>query len=377
MDARKMISKAIVSLVTDGGKCFFGRSAMRLQVVESSPGEGVPTAAVDGRRLFYNPEFVKGLSGPELVGLMAHEVMHVALCHMTRRGKRDPRLWNIAADFVINVTLRDDGMTLPAGALYDPKFRGMSTEAVYDALSKTLPEDKITALSAKAGESCGEVRDAPEVETGAGEVEALEREVKETAIQAANATKGRGNLPGWAKALVEDIRAPKVDWRARLWRFVDSTNKSDYSWSPPNRRHVHSGLYLPSMRSDSIAEIAFVVDTSGSINSEAFEMMAGEIEAAAETVRPDAIRMIQCDTRVHMDTRIAPGDALPREIIGRGGTDMSPAFDLVRRDGASVLICLTDMRMDEPADPGCPVLWASYREGGLSPSYGERIDIRT
>ena len=79
---------------------------------------------------------MKGCSDPELIGLLAHEVMHPAMQHHTRRGDRDPALWNDAADYAINPILTEAGFTLPGDMLNDPEYRGMTAEQIYDALNQ-------------------------------------------------------------------------------------------------------------------------------------------------------------------------------------------------------------------------------------------------
>jgi predicted metal-dependent peptidase len=73
----------------------------------------------------------------QLTGLIAHEVMHLALCHHTRQGKRDHDKWNRAADHAINHLLQGAGFDLPLNVLLEPRFTGMSAEAIYDQLLET------------------------------------------------------------------------------------------------------------------------------------------------------------------------------------------------------------------------------------------------
>ena len=114
-----------------------------------------PTMATDGKRHYFNPEFVCGLSknhlGVEtdpailLLGVQAHESEHDARHHGTRRNGRDPVKWNEACDYAINIDLIDEGFQLPFGALIDPQYRGMSAEDVYRAreldAEKQKPEE--------------------------------------------------------------------------------------------------------------------------------------------------------------------------------------------------------------------------------------------
>ncbi len=109
---------------------FFGTLCLRLKLVSGS----VPTMATDGRRIAFNPAFVDELKPAELEATLAHEVMHCALGHHCRRGERDPRLWNEAADLAINPILVGNGFTLPTGALIDSSFSDLSAEEIYARL---------------------------------------------------------------------------------------------------------------------------------------------------------------------------------------------------------------------------------------------------
>ena len=117
---------------------FFGVLILRLKDVETP---SIDTMATDGVSLFYNPEFVAKLTPPELLGCLAHEVMHPALQHHTRRGTRSPKRWNVACDFAINPLIRDANLALPAGALYDPAFRNLSAERIYNLIAEDKDGD--------------------------------------------------------------------------------------------------------------------------------------------------------------------------------------------------------------------------------------------
>ncbi len=82
--------------------------------------------ATDGVSIYYNPGYVETLNASELAGVLAHEVMHPALQHHTRRGGRNPKRWNMACDYAINPLLIDAGITLPKDVLIEHRFRGMS-----------------------------------------------------------------------------------------------------------------------------------------------------------------------------------------------------------------------------------------------------------
>ena len=73
---------------------------------------------------------------------------------------------------------------------------------------------------------------------------------------------------------------------------------SDYRWTPPDRRHVYAGLYLPSVQREGIGKIVLVVDTSGSIGDEELAMFAGEITAIVDQTQPESLVVVYCDTAV-------------------------------------------------------------------------------
>jgi predicted metal-dependent peptidase len=125
-DIDQRIVKARAALIT--AHPFFGALALHLQPVRTAIH---PRLATDGRRLFYNVEFLDTITGEELKGIIAHEVYHCALKHHTRRNGRDPKEWNQATDFVINPMVLKAGLKLPTWVLLDPQYDGLSAEQVY------------------------------------------------------------------------------------------------------------------------------------------------------------------------------------------------------------------------------------------------------
>jgi predicted metal-dependent peptidase len=124
---------------------FFGNLATRLKLENAD--EWCPTAATDGRKFYYNSEFINKMPSKQVEFLMGHEVLHCVYDHMGRRGERDPRVWNIADDYCVNQDLLDQriGEKIPVG-LFDTKYRGWSAEEVYDDLMKNAKKISIDDL---------------------------------------------------------------------------------------------------------------------------------------------------------------------------------------------------------------------------------------
>lgn len=367
--------KAISRLLLDHP--FFGALALRLTAIAD---DTIETACTDGLSIRYNPKWFLKLKPPERSGLIAHEVMHVALLHMLRREGRDARLWNVAGDYVINSAVTKSGLIIPHTELLDPQYDGMSTEQVYDLLPKDIGKDagptEVRLFVGTDPGGCGGVEDHPNLLDGQA-VGKYEADLEVAIHQAAEAAKSIGKLPGHMQTLIEKALAPKVDWRMTLARFLRANNKSDFSWVRPNRRLISSGLYLPSLYTPCLEEIAVVTDSSGSVCDEELQQFTGETSTILHDLNPELIHFIQCDSEVQNDTTYTREDLpLKVEYEGRGGTAFRPAIDYVNKNYPNVaaLVYLTDLEAtDFGPEPQYPVLWVTT--AAEEAPYGEVIKI--
>ena len=367
-------SKAITRLLLDHP--FFGTLALRLKPIEDMT---IPTAATNGVYLRYNPRWFLSLKELERVGLIAHEVMHVVLMHMTRRHERTPKRWNIAGDYVINLALKKSHMQLPYTELIDEQYDNMSTDEVYNKLPEDIGSgDGPWRVVLKEGDDpggCGGVEDHPGVKEG--DSGAIESETEVAIQQAVEAAKSRGKLPGHLQTLVEKSLAPKIDWRMVLARFLRANNKSDFTWLKPNRRFIAKGMYLPSLHNPCLEEIAIITDCSGSISDEELQQFTGETTAVLHELNPERIVFIQCDAEVQAHRELTRED-LPLSVTyeGRGGTAFRPAFQFIERKFPEVraAVYLTDLESSDFGDaPPYPVLWVTT--GAEEAPFGEVIKM--
>ena len=299
MNATHRISKARTTLLLDHP--FFGALLYRLKPV---PNNRQPTMATDGVSLFYNDNFVEDLAPAELVGVLAHEVMHPALKHHVRRGDRNPRVWNIACDYAINPLLVDAGLHLPKGILLDNSYRGMSAEAIYNRIAQEQ-EDGSAGQGKDGGQGqepgqtpgqrpvetpggFGQVMDAPNPEEPGqtatpAQISQQEQQWSEATTQAAAISRMAGKVPLGADRAIEGAAEAKVDWREHLRRtFSEAAFPADYSWSRPNRRFAHAGLFLPSVQKEGVGELVVAVDCSGSISDRILGVFQAEVQALVD-----------------------------------------------------------------------------------------------
>jgi predicted metal-dependent peptidase len=357
---------------------FFGTLAMRLMLVEAPKGPTNPfgTMATDGHSITFAPEFLAKLSDKEIEGVIAHEVLHVALKHHLRRKRRDPKLWNIACDATINCDLIEAKFTLPEPRVDMPEHKGKAAETIFAELDQ---DQQGGGGGGGGGQDWGDVLDDPDADGSEAEQSEAEHEVNIMVAQAAqaqerhNQAKGKGTIPAWMKRMVQEIVAPELPWEDVLRRFVTARIPYDQSWSKLNRRFAGGGTYLPGVLKNGLGEIAMLFDTSGSMTDKMMTRIFGEVNAVKEDCRPEKLHAIACDASVGNYIILEEGDDLKPDIfVGGGGSDFRPAFEKLQADGVNILCCVvfSDMDIDFPeVPPNFPVLMVSTTDN-RGPDWG-------
>jgi predicted metal-dependent peptidase len=169
-----------------------------------------------------------------------------------------------------------------------------------------------------------------------------------------------------------------VDWRAALRNSFAAAFPEDYSWASPNRRHIDSGLYLPSIRKDGVGEIVVGVDCSGSINRRQLGLFQDELNSIVSERRPQRVHVLYFDTEVHNASIFEQGEPISLEPAGGGGTSFCPCFEYIEEQSIQpqALVVFTDLEGSFPdAAPNHPVLWAATKDH--SAPFGEVIPMAT
>ena len=345
---------------------FFGQimSAQKLVEAPDLPGK---TMAVDGRCLYFHPEFVEKITKLEMEGVLVHEVLHLVLLHHLRRGNRDPKVWNYSGDFVVNLIITAEGFILPGNPLLDQKYKGWTTEKVYDYLIANPDEQPETGDEG----GCGEVMDAGTGgEKGEGDGQPMTaaemsvevHKVKAQVQAAAQAARKRGKLPGSIEQLINEICSPRANWKTILQRFVSEKAFVDFDFSQCNTRILHqTGIITPVMDGEALGKLGLIIDVSGSTSSaKQREQFFGEISDVLENYQCE-VTAIYCDTRV-TNVEVFTQDDLPLQpCAGKsgGGTVMKPGFDWIEEnlDDCAAIILFSDggvfdwKWIDEPKQP--------------------------
>lgn len=198
--------------------------------------------------------------------------------------------------------------------------------------------------------------------------------MRETIVaEAQRIEKTRGNLPAHIKSLVKRCMTPEIKWQEVLAQFVTRCyNSGSRSWIPPNRRHVHNGVYLQSRQASKI-KLAVIIDTSGSTMGDRSTFL-GELNGLIKSFGLFDLTILDVDAEVNDVRHYTQDDNLEYDIEngnftmgGGGGTAMLPGFERILDDRieCDAILCLTDGYIDNiPTNPtGLPTLWIITKNG--------------
>ncbi len=379
-DLSKRLQGALLRI--RGDHPFFGTLALFADLRMT---DQIPTAATDGKTIWFNPQFIDKLEMPALCGLVAHELLHAALRHGSRRRERDALLWNIAADVVVNGMIRaDTGYSLPEGGVEMPKLAHLSVEEVYEQLATgrhRLPKLTLLDLGTALPDS-GMGPGSPGVLDEHSQQE-LER-LWNSALQQADAVtrrikRGFGSSGLGSMREFDQARQATQNWRDLLWQFMVST---PFDFGGFDRRFIHRKLYLEETVGESV-EVAICIDTSASIGKDELGQFMAEIQSILDAYPQIKGTLFYADADLYGPHDFGADTVMP-EVKGGGGTSFKPFFQWVERQNAQgnrpVCVYFTDGYGDFPSSaPESPVLWLVL-PGGLESSrypFGEVVRMGT
>jgi len=417
MTSKIKIERARWWALSNPAAVFYGSLAAHLVDVLD---ESVPTAATDGKRILWNPVFLESLTDEEVRFVLLHEALHCVYGHFWRLPLTDDG--NRAGDYAINRILsRIPGISMPKGGLLDPKFDGLAEEEILAILGRTpqaqpgngKPSSQPGKPSAaqpgngkpssqpgkpqpgagKPGKGAGQPQPGASDPGGCGGFiapdaspnpngQTLREKWEGAVLQGEFLAKslGQGNLPADLARIVERVRAVEVNWRQELADWTRSIVADRADWSRSSRRHATAPCIYPRRKRDQLGTIVVVRDTSGSIDKALCDEFSAQVTQFSADLRCKVV-VLDCDTRIHAEYHLEPGDECPLDARGGGGTDFEPAFDRVAQlldEGETIagLVYLTDLDGKFPADPEeYPVLWAAYNTTGAAP-FGRTIHVK-
>lgn len=363
-DHETALSKAKIQLMARPDSVFFTTLCFSLKHFF---GTTVSTAATDGKTVEYNPDFFMGLAPMERVSLLLHETLHCAYSHMDRRGERNHHKFNRAADFAINLQLRDRGFPIPSNWLCEERYRSLSAEEIYGL----LPDDPTPPP----------MNDLRPSKTPA-EADAMAKDMQDILIRASLASKMAGDKPGTIPGDIEiflnRLLNPKLPWNRILQKYLQSFSKNDYSMQRPNRRFMPKH-YLPSLYSESLLDIAIAVDASGSVSDSEFLRFVTETHSIVRMLKPKKIDLITFDTSIKsVETIRSVTDLMKVTFTGRGGTLIEPIIQWANEHKPQLMLVFTDggFRFYGHTTK-VPLTWLIHNNPGFTAPYGRVIHYET
>lgn len=369
--------------------------------------ENCETAATDGCRIFFGPKFLDELNDTELDFVMMHEILHVVLQHCLRQGDRDDEQFNIACDIVVNsnillsennnlgaITLRKYGTSMHLAPDGKEGYE-YTAEQVYEMLPLSKKGTGHKPPFGASWDDHSRWKGSEDNESANGysgpnyeDTEYMKHEIEKWLIDAMEAisirdsTKSCGGGPVFAQRLLKEIKKGQIDWREILNNFVQE-EITDYSFTPPDRRFDDNPFFLPDFneKEETIGNVWFVVDTSGSISDEAIKAAYSEICSAINQFNGKLSGMLSF-TESYVTEPIpfsSVDELLDIKPIGGGGNDFSDIFRYMKNHMTgnlpSQVIIITDgydTFPNEKAAMGIPVLWLINNDNeSVNPPFGK------
>lgn len=404
-DAETRLSAARTRLILD--KPFLGALVLRLPMVNANPA-WCKTTATDAKTFYYNSDYINELSLEQTQFVLAHEALHCALSHFSRRQHRIKHRWDLACDFAINPILINDGFKPTPDALYLENLAGMTAEEIYpllDDMDNRQTEDqhvydgnsdndrdrhesradngkvdppptgKDPGQEAEADENRGAGASQPPPLNG-DEKEQLSVQWRQRMAGAAQQAMQAGKMSGAMARLVDHLLQPQLPWRMLLARYMSAIGRDDYNYTRPSRRE--GAAILPSLRSSQV-NVVVAIDTSGSVSASEIKEFMAEVDALKGQVRA-RITLYACDRGLDKDGpwEYEAWDTFeaPKQFHGGGGTDFRPVFDRLECavGQADLLLYFTDAEGLFPEyEPVLPVIWLV--KGKAKVPWGQRIQL--
>ena len=385
MEANKKLIRTKIQLQNE--KPFFAYLIMNMEFIEQ---EDISTIGVDNNgTCYYNPKFIEDVEMTEerLKGVLAHEVLHLVLEHLSRGENLKHRLYNVASDLCINDLLLENGFELARGGLI-PRYHEYTfqnsdgdditikninektAEVVYNELLKAIKDDE------KATKKQDDKRFDKHINRETKDKKKLTKEQKaeiskkwKKAVSEASAhARQKGNMPDGLGLFVDKLLNEKVNWKHLLYKYLTRTIPHDYSYSRPSKRSFSTGVYMPIMRKEQI-EIVVSLDTSGSIQKEELTEFMSEINGIAKSFNNLTMKLVVCDYEIKNIYTIGNGsdEEISKLIIkGGGGTSHKPVYDYIKNNlpNTRLLVNFTDGYTDlNELDDSINTLWVLCKNG--------------
>jgi predicted metal-dependent peptidase len=355
----------------------------------------IPTAGVSKNGINYqlviNDDFWEDLTEQHRLGLLKHELLHIAFGHLTTVFKfSDRKMANIAMDMEINQYIDVD--YLPEGGIMIDNYAELNLDRkagaryYYDKLKEAKDEkdQNGTSGSPEFDKLCdqmdsGDGEGLPDHSTwdefenlSEAEQKLIEKQLQKVLGDAKEQTvKKRGSVPGEIEGVIviEEIVAPKFDWRGYIRRFTGISTKvfTKKIRRKENRRFSDN----PGLKIKMRQHMLLAIDTSGSVSNDELMEFMNEIHHIYKAGVD--ITIIQCDTSIRSIEAYRGKNDL--KVHGRGGTEFDPVLDYYNENSKKYtsLVYFTDGECDANVKPKGNVLWVISERSAMNESLPGKV----
>lgn len=347
----------------------------------------LPTAGVSKNGINYqlaiNEEFWTSLSEKHQMGLLKHELLHIAFGHLVSFGSfRNKKLANVAMDMEINQYIDPD--YLPDGGIDINNYEDLSLDRkagcryYYDKLQQLKDEkDKNGTCGNEEMDKLLDNVDSGDVpdhstweefdDLSEAEKKLIEKQIQKVLADAKEQTiKKRGNVPGEIEGviIIEEIVKPKFDWRSYVRRFSGTSTKvfTKKIRRKENRRYDEN----PGLKIKMKQHMLLAIDTSGSVSDTELTEFMNEIHHIYKAGVD--ITIVQCDTSINSIEEYKGKNEL--NVKGRGGTEFDPVLDYYNANQKKYtsLVYFTDGECYTSVKPKGRVLWVLSERSDMNES---------
>ena len=354
---------------------FFGSTITNVEYQELLD---IDTAATDGNKIYYNPEFLGGLTIEEQIFILAHEVCHIAFNHISRRKDKDKNLWNIATDAVINQLLKKDGLKMLDGLIDIPEAIDYDAETYYEKLLQGQKENP--DFDRKAGNDSHEMWENTDIKE-IGKTDALEKvdDISEKDAFKKNRELKKKQLEDLKRSLIKDtvtsneFNMSNVGSASSLidWRYIlKETINYDVDWSYKNAT-IENGVITANLEDKALPVTEILLDTSGSINEDLLRTFLRE----CKNILKHSKVLVGCfDTIFYGFKELRTEQDIDNmRFVGGGGTNFDVAVNAFSRRSENKII-FTDGEARMPITP-VNAVWIVLGNRKINPKGGKVIYI--
>ena len=355
----------------------------------------IPTAGVSKNNINYqlaiNEEFWQGLSDNHRIGLLKHELLHIAYFHLSMYFNfPDKRLANVAMDMEINQYI--DNEFLPEGGIMIENYSELNLDHkagcryYYEKLKEAKDKKDKTGSSGSSefDKLCDQMDNGDEglpdhstwedfADLSEAEQKLIEKQVGHLLSEAAEQTvKKRGTVPGNIEQFLEKLKEkipPKFNWRGYIRRFTGVSTKvfTKKIRRKENRRYNDN----PGLKVKMRQHMLLAIDTSASVSNDELREFMSEIEHIHKCGVD--VTIIQCDTSIRS---IEPFDPKKEfSVVGRGGTEFDPVLEYYNANlrKYTSLVYFTDGECYADVQPKAPVLWVLSERSSMNDSLPGKV----